>query len=88
MTKEEIDFIKQHEVNFMAVELGYTRNIDFHVIDKYISIYRTYLDQNFILNAWCKHCVFDMLKRLKTYCDSTKQPNETNVKTKNTRSRK
>jgi hypothetical protein len=87
MTPRELNFLKEHEANFVAVELGYTRNIDFHVIDQYVLIYRNYIDQNFILNAWCKHCVFDMLKRIKNYYDNN-QPIETNVKPKNPRSRK
>jgi len=88
MTNEELAFLKEHEINFMAVELDYTRNIDFAVLEKYVTIYRNYIDQNFILNAWCKHCVFDMIKRIKAKYDSINQPNETNVKPKNLRGRK
>lgn len=89
MTNEELNFLKEHEVNFVAVELNYTRNIEFNILDQYIKIYQKYIDQNFILNAWCKHCVYDMIKRIKAYYDANNQPNtQLDVKTKNTRSRK
>jgi hypothetical protein len=77
MTQEDRDFCELHIINFQSVALGFTRNIDYSVLDEYTRIYQRNLDPSFVLNAWCGSCVFDMLKRLKAYYDS--QPtNQTN----------
>jgi hypothetical protein len=77
MTQEDRDFCELHIINFQSVALGFTRNIDYSVLDEYTRIYQRNLDPSFILNAWCGACVFDMLKRLKANYDS--QPtNQTN----------
>jgi hypothetical protein len=77
MTQEDRDFCELHIINFESVALGFTRNIDYAVLNEYTRIYQRSLDPSFILNAWCGSCVFDMLKRLKACYDS--QPtNQTN----------
>lgn len=77
MTQEDRDFCELHIINFQSVELGFVRNIDHPVLDEYTRIYQRNLNADFVLNAFCGACVFDMLKRLKAYYDS--QPtNQTN----------
>jgi hypothetical protein len=97
MSPEDIKFIEDNIVNFEAVKLGFCRNIDFPILDEYIRIYQRNLDQQFVLNAWCSACVFDMLKRLDAHYEGIKfmakrnanQPTETNEQPiKNTRKRK
>lgn len=97
MSPEDIKFIEDNIVNFEAVKLGFCRNIDFPILDEYTRIYQRNLDQQFILNAWCSSCVFDMLKRLAAHYDGIKfmekrnanQPTQTNEQpVKNTRKRK
>jgi len=67
MKQEDIDFCKQHIINFEAVKHGFTRNIPFDVLGRYEQMYREYLDPQFHLTYWCGECVFDMLKRLIHY---------------------
>jgi hypothetical protein len=89
MTQEERDFCELHIINFESVALGFTRNIDYSILDEYTRIYQRNLDERFVLNAWCGSCVFDMLKRLKANYES--QPtNQTNdeIPAKNPRGRK
>jgi len=97
MSPEDIKFLEEHIINFEAVKLGFTRNIDFPVLDEYTRIYQRNLDQQFVLNAWCGACVFDMLKRLEAHYEGIKfmekrnatQPTQTNEQPiKNTRKRK
>ena len=77
MTTEDRAFCEAHIINFESVALGFTRNIDHAILNEYTRIYQRSLDANFVLNAWCGSCVFDMLKRLKAHYDS--QPtNQTN----------
>jgi len=64
MNQKDIDFCKQHIINFESVKLGFTRNIPFDVLGEYERMYREYLDGQFHLTYWCGECVFDMLKRL------------------------
>lgn len=64
MNQKDIDFCKQHIINFESVKLGFTRNIPFDVLGEYERMYRDYLDAQFSLTYWCGECVFDMLKRL------------------------
>lgn len=75
MTKQEIDFLVKHRINFESVKLGFTRNISFEVLGEYESLYRKYLDAQFILTYWCGACVFDMLERLIRYCESIEEFN-------------
>lgn len=64
MNQKDLDFCKQHIINFESVKLGFTRNIPFDVLGEYERMYRDYLDAQFSLTYWCGECVFDMLKRL------------------------
>ena len=64
MKQQDIDFCKQHIINFESVKLGFTRNIPFDVLGEYERMYREYLDAQFSLTYWCGECVFDMLNRL------------------------
>jgi len=88
MTQEDIDFLELHKINFEAVELGFTRNIQFQDLTTYTEIYQRYLDQRFVLNAWCGACVFDMLKRLNNYYKNLQPIEQPNVKITRSRSRK
>jgi hypothetical protein len=97
MSPEDIKFLEENIINFEAVKLGFTRNLDFPILDEYIRIYQRNLDQQFVLNAWCGACVFDMLKRLEAHYEGIKfmekrnatQPTQTNEQPiKNTRKRK
>jgi hypothetical protein len=73
MTKQEVDFLIQHKINFDSVKLGFTRNIPFEVLGEYEQLYRKYLDAQFILTYWCGACVFDMLERLIRYCEDQQE---------------
>ena len=64
MNQKDLDFCRQHIINFESVKLGFTRNIPFDVLGEYERMYREYLDAQFVLTYWCGECVFDMLKRL------------------------
>jgi hypothetical protein len=75
MKQEDIDFCKQHIINFEAVKHGFTRNIPFDVLGRYEQMYREYLDPQFHLTYWCGECVFDMLKRLIHYYEPFAQSN-------------
>jgi hypothetical protein len=69
MTQSDKDFIQEHIINFESVRIGFLRNIPIHILNGYESIYRRYLDPNYILTAWCSACVMDMMKRLLAYWD-------------------
>ncbi len=97
MTSEDIKFLEDNIINFEAVALGFSRHIDFPILDEYTRIYQRNLDAQFVLNAWCGACVYDMLKRLSAHYEGIKfmerrnalQPTETNEQPiKNTRKRK
>jgi hypothetical protein len=72
MTKEEIQFCEDNIINFESVKLGFSRHIDFNILDEYTRIYQRNLDQQFVLNAWCGACVFDLLKRLSAHYEGIK----------------
>ena len=72
MTKQEIEFLEQHIINFESVKLGFTRNIQHDVLGKYEEIYRANLDPQFVLIYYCGACVFDMLKRLSQHYEANK----------------
>lgn len=97
MSPEDIKFLEDNIINFEAVALGFSRHIDFPILDEYTRIYQRNLDAQFVLNAWCGACVFDMLKRLSAHYEGIKfmerrnetKPTETNEQPiKNTRKRK
>ena len=95
MTEQEIAFIEANIINFEAVALGFTKNIDREILEEYASLYRKYVNKDFNFNSWCGSCVFDMLKRIistlrrnKVYCKNSTNQNQTMSKTKNLRSRK
>jgi hypothetical protein len=97
MSPEDIKFLEDNIINFEAVKLGFCRHIEHYNLDEYTRIYQRNLDRQFVLNAFCGACVFDMLKRLLAHYDGIKfmekrnalQPTETNEQPiKNTRKRK
>ena len=93
MTEQEMAFLEANIINFEAITLGFTRNIDRDVLEEYANLYRKYLNKDFSLNLWCGNCVFDMLKRLSAHYEGIKyiaklnQPKPNDVKFKNLRYR-
>lgn len=69
MTQSDKEFIEENIINFESVRIGFLRNIPIQILNRYETIYRQYLDPNFILTAWCSACVMDMMKRLIMYWD-------------------
>lgn len=72
MTTQEIQFIKDHIINFETTKLGYARNIGHDILAEYERLYRRYLDSSFILTYWCGSCVLEMLERLMNYYENLK----------------
>lgn len=72
MIQKDIEFIEKHIIEFESVKLGFTRNIQFDVLNEFQAIYQRNLDARFVLNAWCGACVFDMLKRLGAHYEGIK----------------
>jgi hypothetical protein len=69
MTQSDKEFIQENIINFESVRIGFLRNIPIHILNRYEQLYKSYLDPNFILTAWCSACVMDMMKRLVMYWD-------------------
>ena len=67
MTQQEKDFMEQNINNYHTIQSGYVRNLDISILLQYETIYKKYLDANFVLTKWCSDCVFDTLKRLYSY---------------------
>ena len=94
MNEQEIAFIEANIINFEAVALGFTKNIDRDILEEYATLYRKYVNKDFNFNSWCGSCVFDMLKRLSAHYEGIKyiaklnQPKPNDVQIKNLRSRK
>jgi hypothetical protein len=57
-------FLQEHYNNYETSQSGYLRNLDLSVMKTYESIYRKYIDPNFILTIWCGNCRMDMVVRL------------------------
>lgn len=70
MIQEHKDFLKEHINNWETTKSGYMRNLDLPVLRMYEHIYKTYLDQNFVLTHWCSQCKMDMVTRLYKYYES------------------
>jgi radical SAM superfamily enzyme len=71
MTEQEIKFIQDNIINFETAKLGYTKTIDQSILVQYEAIYKKYLDAHFVLTYWCGACVYDMVKRLLEYYETT-----------------
>ena len=69
MTQSDKEFIQENIINFESVRIGFLRDIPIHILNRYEQLYRSYLDPNYILTAWCSACVMDMMKRLIMYWD-------------------
>lgn len=78
MSEEDVMFIEANIINFEAVALGYTRNIDKDILNHYAILYRAYVNKDFNLNSWCGSCVFDMLTRLSAHYEGIKYINKIN----------
>jgi hypothetical protein len=94
MTDQEITFIEANIINFEAVALGFTKNIEREILEEYANLYRKYINKDFNFNSWCGSCVFDMLKRLSAHYEGVKyivklnQSKPNDVQIKNMRRRK
>ncbi len=63
-------YLKEHYNNYETSQSGYLRNLDLSIMKTYESIYRKYIDPNFILTIWCGNCRMDMVVRLYKYYES------------------
>lgn len=64
MDNQSIEFLEANIHNWHTAQNGYVRNLDITILKKYESIYKNYVQSNFILTAWCSGCVLDMIVRL------------------------
>ena len=64
MDNQSRDFLEKYIHNWQTAKNGYVRNLDINILKGYESIYKEYLQKDFILTAWCSGCVLDMVLRL------------------------
>jgi hypothetical protein len=77
MRQEHIDFLELNIHNHTTIQAGYVKNLDNNLLNGYESIYKQYINKDFVLTKWCSTCVFDCLKRVYDYYFSI--PKETFV---------
>lgn len=70
MELEDKLYLLEHFNNYETAQSGYLRNLDLSIMKRYESIYRKYIDPNFILTIWCGNCRMDMVVRLYKYYES------------------
>jgi hypothetical protein len=70
MRQEHIDFLELHIINRETIAAGYVKNLDNQILHTYESIYKQYIDADYILTKWCGACVYDCLKRVYDYYDA------------------
>ena len=63
------EFLNKHINNYETAQSGFLRNLDLDIMKTYESIYRKYIDPNFILTIWCGFCRMDMVLRLYAHYD-------------------
>jgi hypothetical protein len=73
-------YLKEHYNNYETSQSGYLRNLDLSIMKTYESIYRKYIDPNFILTIWCGNCRMDMVVRLYKYYNSLPIENQISEK--------
>ena len=64
MDNQSREFLEANIHNWHTAKNGYVRNLDGNVLKRYESIYKEYIQKDFILTAWCSGCVLDMVIRL------------------------
>lgn len=67
MKQEHIDFLELHIHNHETIKAGYVKNLDNNLLLQFESIYKEYINKDFILTKWCSTCVFDCMKRVYDY---------------------
>lgn len=72
MDIKDKEFLEEHIVNWNTCKDGYLRNIDLPILKMYEHIYRTYVDDRFILTIWCGGCKMDLVKRLYTFYENNR----------------
>lgn len=72
MDSQDLLFLEQHQHNFETVKLGFVNNLSPTILSGYESIYRKYIDKNFVLTVWCSSCVMSMLTHLINLYDKSK----------------
>jgi hypothetical protein len=70
MTEVQIAFLEANIENFETTRLGYVRNIPKETLQQYESIYKEYINADFVLTYWCSGCVLGMMKDLVKYYDA------------------
>jgi hypothetical protein len=88
MNQEDKDFMELNINNYHTIQNGYMRNLDIYLLNRYELIYRTYLDQNFILTKWCPACVMDCVSRLYNHYMNLPQQEIQDLKPKRGRPKK
>lgn len=67
------DFLKFNGVYFEQARLGFLHGMPPATLAHMEHLYRTHLDKNFTLTAWCSSCVVDMMVRLSRWWDGVQQ---------------
>jgi hypothetical protein len=67
MRQEHKDFLELNIHNHETIKAGYAKNLDNNLLIQYESIYKEYINKDFVLTKWCGTCVYDCLKRVYDY---------------------
>ena len=81
-SEKELEFLKENEENFITIKAGFMKNLEYPKIQAYHEIYKEHFDKDYILNAWCGDCVFNMVQRIMVKYDSEQVKEAPIVKTK------
>jgi hypothetical protein len=81
-SEKELEFLNGTFENFVTIKAGFMKNLEYPIIQAYHEIYKTHFDKDYILNAWCGDCVFNMVQRIMVKYDNEQVKEAPIVKTK------
>lgn len=76
ISQSDRDFLKFNGVYFEQARLGFLHGMPPATLAHMEHLYKTYLDKNFTLTAWCSSCVVDMMVRLSRWWEGVQQEEE------------
>lgn len=74
MEQFDKQFLEENITNWETAKSGYVRNLDKTILDRYVLIYKKYINPNFVFTSWCGGCRLDMVLKLYDYYSKLPQP--------------
>lgn len=67
MEAQDIQFLQENIHYYITANSGFVRNLDKNKTDRYVEIYKKYINPNYVHTSWCGGCRLNLILKIYGY---------------------